>query len=96
MIAVARNSDPATSHKAAERVTQHLTEIQKRVLAAFRALGSRPITDEDLVIQLPELAPSTVRSRRAELVRMGKIRDSGRTVRNSRGHEVTVWELVKL
>jgi len=41
----------------------------------------------------PDLTDSSIRTRRAELVTLGRLRDSGRTTTTQRGGETTVWEL---
>lgn len=67
-----------------------MTDLQHEVLAALNKYG--PMTDERLV-RLPRFrryAPSTIRSRRAELVENGRVR-ARETRRNKRGRRVQVW-----
>lgn len=72
----ARNTDPQTSHDAAESVNQP-TLVQTCILMLLR---STPMCDEKLVQQyrvwekidgFPHASDQSIRSRRAELVRKG-------------------------
>jgi hypothetical protein len=74
----ARRTDPETSHKAADAVTPGLNAIQQQVerYARTRIAG---FLDVDLVDAIPDLGPSTLRTRRAELVARNIVLDSGRT-----------------
>ena len=75
----ARTTDPSTSHEAAASV-KHLSRTQSGILGILR----NPMTDEQLIEwyqhmakKLPELFPmashSGIRSRRAELVKLGLV-----------------------
>lgn len=90
----ARKRDPKTSKMAANRLD--LSKGQKKVMVAFRSFGS--MTDEELIENLAklnlDLTPSGARSRRAELVKKGAIKDSGQTRPGSTGNKMTVWEIV--
>jgi len=84
-----RSTDPRTSRDAAPT---KLSFSQKRVLRSFKHRG--PLTD----LQLSEglrgiMSASGVRSRRAELVRQGLVRDTGKT-RHHNNRKHTVWGLV--
>jgi hypothetical protein len=76
---------------------QHLTEARAAVLWVLREIG--PSTDEHLVAVYrgsPEVlrqSPSGIRSRRAELVRDGWVRDSGRRECTLAGRAAVVWEV---
>lgn len=98
----ARSTDPLTSFEAAVSVKE-LTKKQEAVLEVFDRLG--PLYDERLVqayddlheydpARWPEQSESGIRSRRAELVTLGYLRDSGvrAITRSKRG--TTVWEPV--
>ncbi len=97
----ARVTDPETSKQAGARHQgETMTAAHARVLAMFRTWG--PMTDKGLGAQLWDahqqtglgnMSPSGIRSRRSELVKMGKLRDSGR-VENVDGYNCTVWEVV--
>jgi len=89
----ARTMDPETSHEAAESV-RNVTTTQEYVLRALR----RPRTDPELLEayrqfkRAPRASESGIRSRRAELVRAGLVRDSKRRVRLESGRRAIVWE----
>lgn len=74
----ARNTDPQTSHTAAESVT-NLTHTQATILRVLK----RPRTDTQLIEafrrlkRAPLASESGIRSRRAELVEKGLVVDSG-------------------
>lgn len=90
----ARASDPDTSHEAApdpgtRRGQERMTAGQEIVLAALRDTG--PVTDEALVECLAgRLSPSGVRTRRAELERLGRVVRVGESVTAS-GRRAIVW-----
>lgn len=75
MNAIARSTDPTTSHEAAKTITwQHMSE-QKRIIYAIL---QEPHTDEELFTMYetavrcglaPKASPSGVRTRRNELYR---------------------------
>lgn len=82
----ARAGDPETSYEAAQSVA--VTNGQRAVLAAFAAHGD--MTDDALVGRV-QLSPSGARSRRAELVDVGLIVDTGRRATSGTGRKMTVW-----
>ena len=89
----ARATDPDTSHEAARSIGE-MTEKRQAVLDTITAIGGG--TDEDIVdayrsSSAPQQTASGIRTRRAELVTMGLVRDTGqRTVRAS-GRSAIVW-----
>ena len=91
-MAKARNTDPITSHLAAESV-RDVTATQEYVLKALR----KARTDFELVQAYnslktaPRASESGIRSRRAELVRKGMVVDTGRRVRLDSGRYAIVW-----
>ena len=97
----ARRTDPETSHEAAASVTE-LGKKQAAVLAVVRRL--KQCTDVQLVerYMLPEDSDelfvsqsiSGIRTRRAELVRKGLVRFTGRYGTTDRGRRTRVWEVV--
>lgn len=91
----ARREDPETSHEAAGSV-RNLTAVQSAILMILRAAG--PGTDEEIAraylsLDRPPCSPSGLRSRRAELVRLGKVEDSGERVKLETGRNAIVWRL---
>jgi hypothetical protein len=89
----ARRTDGPRSHEAAKSV-QNISETQEQILRILRALG--PLTDERIQeVFVGYCSPSGIRSRRAELVRMGKVRQSAREGRTAAGRACGVWEVVK-
>ncbi len=96
MSALARNTDPITSHEAAASVVR-ITEQQNAILNALRQMGKA--TDLGLTAKLSWLAsPQSVRSRRSELARRGLVRqhetNNGPAYEVIGGRRHTVWEAV--
>lgn len=96
----ARTTDPVTSHEAAASV-RNLTATQQVILDLFKR-ADRPMTDNQLIgwyfwaisnIEAPHASDSGIRSRRAELTRAGKLRDSGLRAKLPSGRNAIVWEL---
>jgi len=86
----ARNTDPETSRQGPRtvRIAGHRLEV----LALLR---QRPRTDEEIVASLSgQMSASGARTRRAELVRAGLVRDSGHRRRGASGRRMTVWAAV--
>lgn len=90
----ARHTHPETSHDAARSLSpDRLTESQEAVLATLRRIG--PSSDVRLFQSHrppPKLSESGMRSRRAELVLMGLVRDSGERTKLASGRDAIVWE----
>jgi len=90
----ARNTDPQTSHDAAESV-KNVTATQAAVLKIL----NRPRTDPQLIEayrklkKVPLASESGIRSRRAELVDKGLVEDTGKRATTSFGRQATVWGL---
>lgn len=96
--AVARRSDPETSWEAARSVT-HIRESQQEILDLFRFRGTG-MTDEEVALLYHDVvcksgprcqSPSGLRTRRAELVAQGLLRDTGDRRRGSTGRRMIVW-----
>ena len=94
LFAHARNTDPETSHEAAESISQ-LTERQLAVLETLHYQG--PMADHVLVAAFPlqgfvvMQSPQSIRSRRAELVRGGLVEHTGGYVQTVSGRRARVW-----
>jgi hypothetical protein len=92
-MAKARNTDPETSHEAADSVKE-VTLTQEYVMKALR----RPRNDIEIVEAYrsfktaPRASESGIRSRRAELVDSGFVADSGKRVKTPSGRWSIVWE----
>lgn len=97
-IPLVRTPDHATSKRAARKVTQSISELQRSIFAHVQLL--QPVTAlelEELEI-FAELAPSTVRKRVSELAGRGKLIGSGeqeyRSKRTGRVSRATAWSIM--
>jgi hypothetical protein len=92
----ARNTDPATSHIAAEEVSQKLSHCQRTFVAALAALGS-PATAYEIATAANARDPSssveTYRKRATECVRAERIKDYGRRECRVTGKQATTYAL---
>jgi len=92
-MARARRTDPKTSHDAAESV-KDVTLTQSFIL---KILAKKPRTDVELVElfgkykKAPNASESGIRSRRAELVRQGLVRDTNIRDLLPSGRWAIVW-----
>lgn len=87
----ARLTDPETSHEAAESVT-NITPLKQEILQKLMT----PMTDRDLYALLFTssrliVTESGVRSRRAELVQAGLVKDTGARQKLNTGRNAIVW-----
>ena len=92
----ARNSDPLTSHEAAESV-KDTTPLQERILGLFMEHGA--MIDDEMIqaykSQFGHWWPATdssLRSRRSDLHYAGKVVERG-TKLNKRGRKSILWNL---
>lgn len=86
-----RSWDQPTSIAAAQAIVDRVSELQIEVLAYALKRGAAGFTDHQMQIDLGDYT-STLRTRRSELARMGKIVDSGRRMRPSgKRREFIVW-----
>ena len=95
-MAHARTLDPSTSHAAAASV-RNITQTQDHILL----LLNFPMTDDELVDAFYRMAdsngwkqasPSGIRSRRAELVALGLVKDTGERRKTFSGRQAIVWQ----
>jgi predicted HTH transcriptional regulator len=91
----ARKGDPWTSHAAGASV-RNITETHSRILKVIGWAG--PMTDEEIAEAwdkegLPWISPSGLRSRRAELVDLGKLVAMGTQRKTRSGRSTNVWGL---
>jgi hypothetical protein len=92
----ARNTDPHTSHLAAEAVGD-TTPLQRRIMVLFD-MAHDGLNDEQLIMNYKNAygtafpsTESSIRSRRSDLVAKGYIVDSGRTRPTLHGNKSIVW-----
>lgn len=95
-MAHARNTDPSTSHAAAQSVHESWSAVLRGRVLALLDLGAG-YTDEELAdaywLRYDEPAtPSGLRTRRAELVTAGMVADSGERRPTRGGRAAIVWE----
>jgi len=93
----ARRTDPQTSHEAAKSV-RNISETHAIIMDVFSSKG--PLTDEQLIAiirRAPDVrvSDSGIRSRRSELVKLGKIREHNQNGRTTSGRKCTVWEIAE-
>ena len=95
VVAFARTTDPDTSHEAAQSVAPRIRALQMAVLRF--AVSAGRFTDPDMNAFF-EVTSSTYRTRRAELVDQGMIRDTGerRSLNGEGGRKHAVWEATSL
>jgi hypothetical protein len=86
--AVARSTDPHTSHDAAKAVTPATGTIRAQVEAFAFGKNDKGFVDEELSAAFGASDKSSYRTRRAELTEAGVIVDSGRTRGERRGATV--------
>jgi hypothetical protein len=83
--------EPANPSRAAkESIKEALPELRAKVFEFIKAQGERGCTDEQIQDGLP-MEPNTERPRRYELVKMGRVVDSGRRRPLKSGKSGTVW-----
>lgn len=92
--AKARRSDPVTSHQAAQSV-QNISYTHRDILRTLQLHG--PMHDQLLIESILSRygrisSEAGIRSRRAELVTKGLVRDSGQRVKLPSGRQSIVWE----
>lgn len=94
---VARLTDPATSHHAAQSVrVSDLPAVKQTIITLFAVRGA--MTDEELWtvwqerIHTTPISPSGLRTRRRELADAGWLRDSGTRRPLQSGRMAIVWE----
>lgn len=88
---LARRSDPPTSKSAAEQIISDIPRIREAVERSIRSFGKVGCTDQTLEECLRKLSPSSVRTRRAELVRDGVVFDSGLRSKTSSNRDAIIW-----
>lgn len=89
--ALARRSDPATSHEAARRVREFATGHSATVLACLKAHGT--LTVDEIAKHTPLLAHQ-INKRLPELQRSGLVAPTGETRLSASGRPERVWRAV--
>lgn len=84
-----RRTDPATSHKAADRQAGAVPTIRAMVLAHAMRAGASGFIDDELV--RPDRPESSIRKRRSELAQENWLIATGPTRQNRWGNAETVW-----
>jgi len=79
-----------TSKAAAQSIKCHALRLRERMLAFYAERGDHGATDEECQIDLG-LSGNTQRPRRCELVRIGRLRDSGKRRPTASGCAAIVW-----
>lgn len=88
----ARRGDPQTSWQAANSV-KNLRHSQIAILSIIERYG--PVTDEEIYRRLLlQMSESGARTRRKELVDLGKVQDSGLRGTTISGRKTIKWEVV--
>jgi hypothetical protein len=86
-----RNTDPDTSHEAAEKL--NLTQLEDTVLSAIQQFPNGCISD-DVLKTLPAWGIETITPRYAALLRKGHIIDTGERRRAASGRSQRVMKAV--
>ncbi|SRR5260370_29556067 len=93
----ARHTDPETSHKAAQSVV-NLGKTRDLILKILKEHG--PSTDERIydiystMSRVHWVSPSGMRTRRIELVRLGKVKEAGILLATKSNRLAIVWQVV--
>ena len=69
----ARNSDPETSHEAAEVFSKSSGAVDKRILELARTAAEHGITQAEVVDAMPEYKPGSITPRFARLIRQRRL-----------------------
>jgi len=78
--------------------TKNIEEVRRNILMILKR---KPMVDWDMIDaykerkRAPKASQSGLRSRRAELVKIGLVRDSGKRAQLRSGRYAIVWEAVK-
>ncbi len=91
MTALARNSDPITSHIAAANVANFADSHKRLILAALEQFG--PMTAHEISAHIPGLLPHQILKRFPEMSRQGLITTTGETRRAMGKMPARVWRI---
>lgn len=92
---LARKTDPHTSLDAAKSLRAvRITQTRRKIIELLRQFPDG-LSDQEIGHKLATVAsPSGLRTRRAELVEMGLVADSGRRAVTTSGRRTIVWVAV--
>jgi hypothetical protein len=88
------NAPPGTSERAAAQIAEHTPTLRERVAAFIVSRGPEGATDEEAGLAL-RIRAQTLTPRRGELVKAGRVVDSGRRRRTTTGRTAAVWVVVE-
>lgn len=94
-----RHGDPDTSRAAAATITsERMTTAMLAVLLVLQTCR-RPVTDEDLIatyktIQMMRQTDQSIRSRRAQLARLGYVEEVSKVL-NDAGNQCRTWRIAQ-
>ncbi len=83
-------SHSETSKEAADKIVPHINRCHRKILEHLENVGALGATDQELETATG-MAGNTARPRRIELLKLGLIRDSGKTRETFSGRKATVW-----
>lgn len=85
-----RTTDPQASRDGAQKIRRSRGALRIKVLKVFILAGPGGATNEDLYKAYPEIKPDSLRPRVGELLKLGLIRECGRSL-GSCGVYITRW-----
>lgn len=84
-----------TSDEARASITpEEIGGLQADVLELLQRIG--PMTDEEIIERIPHGSDSSIRTRRSELVALGKVEATEETRPSRSGRAMTVWRAVQV
>lgn len=89
---IARNSDPTTSHAAAEHAALKAGTNRAIALRALAEAGSQGLTDFELA-RVTSIQQTSIGKRRGELARIGLVESAGITRPSPSGSPAIVWRI---
>jgi len=87
---IARNSDPITSHAAADAAKALIADHEAKI---FKALKSGPAGKDGIAARC-SLTGTQIGKRLRDMARSGLIRETGALVKSAAGRHETQWEAV--
>lgn len=87
-IPLARNSDPITSHLAADRVHEFALSHQEQIVSCLIAHGPMGAEAIESWLKIPSYS---IRKRLPELERIGQAKPTGKLLRTTSGRQEREW-----